>query len=913
MLNVLSGCEQYPCQPNFGCSYENYSLSCTACVPPLVGRDGIRCELEFTCQPGTECANAGGCTDQSECTPCRNGTVSDGLSALGICEPCAPDGTIPTVVPNEHHTACVPCPASTTPSTTGEYCVCDSSSYNATSVNINCHEDVFEEAASQSAAASGCARCGACLDCEDSPEVRPGYVRLNLAMASSSVDHESSSEDESREYDSRVASVHVFRCKSLQGCFGSTDVNVGGCQQNYTGYLCESCVLGFERAKSDSVRGCRACSASATTNWVVALATVAFVVVVAKTRNTLARAIAPDTAKVAAVLAIARSAWQPIRIVVSYAQVTSQVGASLNVQFPPMFAEIADRLAGILDVIDGVLGVQCLGLDGFHTQWLTQVVLFPLGLTATALGVFVVERRRSSLDNARKHLAGNLFFIVFVCYPRVCQVSFNAWICRRVLPNLRVLVADDRVACENGAHVIYQGLSLVVIVVIALGVPVVALMVLYRERQAQPTIPDSLKLRAAESLAITPEEAEFAVNDIRLGSSYGFLVDAFKPKFFYWESIDMLRKLALLGLVLLFERGSVNQITVSLIISQFFLAAHLIAQPYKLASDNYFRTATELHVLLTIATGLVFRTNLDNPFASQLIGEGSFNVNDDIRRLYEREAAARRSGYDYMLLVTFAIFVGGATVATIITKMVLVARAIASQSDDVTEGKQDALMRAAYTRFRLGLATGSDHLDLVDFIDQLDVNQHVRAGKRLWREKELVSHFSDEQMSAMLSDIEQRLPRSEAIAYHFTDLDAARVILDQSQGLRASTVGQLGGGVSVCLASPKVLGWDKHGGESMTFCQRVGDELWGSKAHEVLPGMPPADAHDDYGKFHNKLEVLLLVRIPAAQNRDRSRVVPGRDNVYIIDSRDCEPGMGTDTARYYSNLHIERCLVLKSP
>jgi len=168
-------------------------------------------------------------------------------------------------------------------------------------------------------------------------------------------------------------------------------------------------------------------------------------------------------------------------------------------------------------------------------------------------------------------------------------------------------------------------------------------------------------------------------------------------------------------------------------------------------------------------------------------------------------------------------------------------------------------------------------------------------------------------MSAMLRDIEQRLPKSEAIAYHFTDLDAARVILDQSQGLRASSVGQLGGGVSVCLASPNVLGWDKHGGEGITFCQRIGDELWGSKAHEVLPGMPPAGAHADYGLYHAKLEVLLLVRIPAAQNRDRSRVVPGRDNVYIIDQRDCEPGTGTDTARYYSNLHVERCLVLKSP
>ena len=729
--------------------------------------------------------------------------------------------------------------------------------------------------------------------------MRPGYVRLNLGSISSTTD------------------IPVFWCKSIDGCFGrdSTDPNVGGCQQNYAGMLCESCALGFEHVDSESARTCQACSSSTTKSWIVVVAMAAAVAVVVKARHMLASAIAPDTAQVAAVLAVGRSAWQPIRIVVSYAQVTSQVGASLNVQYPPMFRALTHQLADVLDIIDGVLGIECFGLDGFHTQWLTQVVLFPLGLIAAALGVFTVERSRSSRHTARKNLDRNVFFIVFVCYPRVCQFSFTALMCRPVLPDLSVLVADDRVACESIAHFICQGLSLVVLVVVALGVPVAAMIILHREKRVQPKVAESLKLRAAEALSITPEQAEFAVNDIRLGSTYGFLVDAFKPNFFYWESMDMLRKLSLLGLVVLFKRGSVNQIAVSLIISFFFIVAHLHAQPYKLVSDNYFRTATELHVFLTIATGLVFRTDLDNPFESQVVGQGYFNVESNVRDLYEQEEQARRSSYDSMLVVTFIIFVAAAIVATISTKMMLVARAIASQADqdNATEGKQDTLMRAAYARFRLGLATGSDHMDLVDFIGQLDVNQHVRAGKRLWREKHLVCHFTTEQMSAMLRDIEQQLPKSDAIAYHFTDLDAARVILDQSQGLRASTVGQLGGGVSVCLTSPNVLGWDKHGGESMNFCQRVGDELWGSKAHEVLPGVPPAGAHADYGKFHNKLEVLLLVRIPGAERRDSSRVVPGRDNVYIIDRRDCEPGVGTDTGRYYSNLNIERCLVLKSP
>ena len=41
---------------------------------------------------------------------------------------------------------------------------------------------------------------------------------------------------------------------------------------------------------------------------------------------------------------------------------------------------------------------------------------------------------------------------------------------------------------------------------------------------------------------ISLEEASAAVQDIRLGDSYGFLTAAFKPEFFMSESLDMLRE-----------------------------------------------------------------------------------------------------------------------------------------------------------------------------------------------------------------------------------------------------------------------------------------------------------------------------------------------------------------------------------
>ena len=59
---------------------------------------------------------------------------------------------------------------------------------------------------------------------------------------------------------------------------------------------------------------------------------------------------------------------------------------------------------------------------------------------------------------------------------------------------------------------------------------------------------------------------------------------------------------------------------------------------------------------------------------------------------------------------------------------------------------------------------------------------------------------------------------------------------------------------------------------------------------------------------------MLLVEIPAEECRSADRVVPGHDDIYIIPPSMCYEGRQLtdgDTARYYSNMHIKACLVLK--
>ena len=75
-------------------------------------------------------------------------------------------------------------------------------------------------------------------------------------------------------------------------------------------------------------------------------------------------------------------------------------------------------------------------------------------------------------------------------------------------------------------------------------------------------------------------------------------------------------------------------------------------------------------------------------------------------------------------------------------------------------------------------------------------------------------------------------------------------------------------------------------------------------------------ARDEWGLYASKLETVLLVEIPSEEYRSADRIVPGRDDVYIIQQSSCDEGKllnDRDTGRYYSNTHIKACLVLKPP
>jgi hypothetical protein len=152
-------------------------------------------------------------------------------------------------------------------------------------------------------------------------------------------------------------------------------------------------------------------------------------------------------------------------------------------------------------------------------------------------------------------------------------------------------------------------------------------------------------------------------------------------------------------------------------------------------------------------------------------------------------------------------------------------------------------------------------------------------------------------MAELLENIEQQLPKSQSLAFHFTDKVSAGYILS-GNGIRASRVGQLGGGVSVCITSPVDMAWDAF--QRGTFKETVGRRLWGSKWEEVMPG----------GPFANKLEVMLVVKVPTV--KDQRQYVPGRDDIYILPAAVLLPDDDGESL-FYSNCNIVYVGVLEPP
>jgi hypothetical protein len=203
----------------------------------------------------------------------------------------------------------------------------------------------------------------------------------------------------------------------------------------------------------------------------------------------------------------------------------------------------------------------------------------------------------------------------------------------------------------------------------------------------------------------------------------------------------MVRKLCLVGMLVVAGRVSVAQLFLAVVISFTSFSLQVKLEPYKHWEDNLFKAAVEVHIFLLVSVALVLKC--------LRYGEGAA---DEVLPI---------GFYDTILIGSFILGIPVGFVATICAKRRMMEQVLQEPVAAVeTDGAADnddsaAAKRRAIRLLHLGLTTNEDMRLLTAYFDKLDamVNKmtHVFISYRTGSDRQLARRLY-EQLSEMTID-----------------------------------------------------------------------------------------------------------------------------------------------------------------
>jgi hypothetical protein len=182
----------------------------------------------------------------------------------------------------------------------------------------------------------------------------------------------------------------------------------------------------------------------------------------------------------------------------------------------------------------------------------------------------------------RKMLSG-ILVLSYLVYPSSSSVFFQTFNCRTI-DDVRYHTKDLRIVCDTPEHTTAEAVATTMIVLFAFGLPVLYLALLIPQRR--------------QLVTSSPQGDSLHVN-------MGFFCKDYKPRFYWWEVVEVFRKLLLTGVLVRFEKGSSLQIVlaVSIIILHMVLLVHF--KPYKKLKHTIFALFVYLAMLFVFFAGLL--------------------------------------------------------------------------------------------------------------------------------------------------------------------------------------------------------------------------------------------------------------------------------------------------------------------
>ena len=246
--------------------------------------------------------------------------------------------------------------------------------------------------------------------------------------------------------------------------------------------------------------------------------------------------------------------------------VTYQILATLPSIVPAM--ELPENFKAFLSSIQFVtanifqfVNIGCVAESFNFYLMLLSVTLIPLALM---MALFLLGRFKRSFRDTCYALALALSFIIL---PGVSTLVFRAFPCDPFDDERTFLRADYGISCNTKTYTFFKFYAGVMVFIYPIGIPVTYAIALFKARK---NIQNPVEIRDADEAV----------------ASLAFLFDSYKPKFWWFEIFETVRRLSLTGALGALMPGTVTQMTVGVLLCVGGLVVYCVARPFLSARDN---------------------------------------------------------------------------------------------------------------------------------------------------------------------------------------------------------------------------------------------------------------------------------------------------------------------------------------
>ena len=398
----------------------------------------------------------------------------------------------------------------------------------------------------------------------------------------------------------------AYRCPIEESCIGGLD---SPCKPGYEGPLCAVCSSGYYK----QLQTCKQCPSK---KWIigqlsfVAVVLLTIIVVMARTsrKNTDCSVIDSFLSK--------------LKIVIGFYQITYGLLETFSYIKWPNSLQVVGKYSEVLQMnVLQIAPVHCLyqrlQVDAFGNLFTMMAVnAAVIGLFGIVYGIRkVIILRNGSIDNeeksrklseVREFVYRNVFFFLYTTYLGTCSMTANVLplTCRKLCEDeeedfcKKFLKADYSIQCQGPK---YTHLLIVAYISAAyvIAIPVTSYIVLWRQRRVL------LQMNNAET-SKSQESAKEMINGLR------FLYDNYKPRSWYWELVEMSRKVILTSGLMLMGEESRSYVGLTLVIAGMYGILFSWIKPIQGGFENKMMSTSLAVTVFNLAIGAVSRIPVED-------------------------------------------------------------------------------------------------------------------------------------------------------------------------------------------------------------------------------------------------------------------------------------------------------------